>query len=295
MGFIGKRALFRVLALMAITFLWGCGKTETPVATPSKPVAPTLKIPQSVKASDTLSSIKQRGELRVGMQVGYAPFEMLNTSGELIGFDVETANLIANALKVELRLVRLNWPEVIPMLLDGRIDIIMSGMTITPEKNLQVMFTAPIVETGRMFVIQAKSSHNFKNLKDLDTAGAFVVSVPGGAGELRIRELLPNVSFREFPDRKAAITEVIEKRAQAYIDEEFAIRALCAGKSSVLTSKFEPLTYEMIAWGVRPGDIHWLNWLNNFILKIQGDGRLDGLKKKWLHDYFLDLRAPSFN
>jgi polar amino acid transport system substrate-binding protein len=295
MGFFHKRSLFRILALIVIAFLSGCGKDETPIAPPPKPVTPAPKIQPQVQVSDTLASIKQRGELRVGMQVGYAPFEMLNNNGDLIGFDVEMAGLIASALKVELRLIRLNWSEVIPMLLDGRIDIIMSGMTITPEKNLQVMFATPIVETGRMFVTQAKSSHNFKNLQELDTAGAFVVSVPGGVGELRIRELLPNASFREFPDRKAAVAEIIERRAQAYIDEEFVIRALCAGKSSVLTSKFEPLTYEMIAWGVRPGDVHWLNWLNNFILKIQGDGRLQGLKKKWLHDYFLDLRAPSFN
>ncbi len=295
MGFFSNWARLRVLVLLIIPILWGCGKTDSPVAPLPKPAAPAVKTPPPDKISDTLSSIKQRGELRVGMQVGYPPFEMLNGNGELIGFDVQAANMIAAALKVELRLVRLNWSEVIPMLLDGRIDIIMSGMTITPEKNLQIMFTAPVVETGRMFITQAKSSDKFKTLKDLDTAGAFVVSVPGGPGELRVSELLPNTSFREFPDRKTAIAEIIEKRAQAYIDEEFAVRALCAGKSSVLASKFEPLTYELIAWAVKPGDVHWLNWLNNFILKIQGDGRLDDMKKKWLHDYFLDVRAPSFN
>jgi len=243
-------------------------------------------------ARSALEAITARGELRVGMQVGYVPFQMLGDDGDLIGLEVDLAEMAARRLNVVLRVVRLTWQELIPSLLEGRTDVVMSGMTVTSERNVQVLFTTPVIETGRMFLVHASNGQQFKNLEDLNKPGIFVVSTPGGLGKSRIRELLPNASYREFPDRKRSIDEVLERRAHAFIDEEFSVRLACTAHSRSLTSRFKPITYEPISWAVRPRDLHWLNWLNNFIQQIRRDGRLDGLKKKWLRDYFLDISAP---
>jgi len=250
------------------------------------------KVVDSVPAGGgtTLEAIVGRGELRVGMQVGYVPFQMLGNDGTLVGLDMDLASMVARSLRVNLRIVRQTWQELIPSLLEGKTDVVMSGMSVTPERNLQVAFTIPLVETGRMFLVHRSNERAFQNIQDLDKNGIFVVSAPGGLGELRIRDSMPNVSHREFPDRKLALAEVLEKRAQAFIDEEFSIRLACAGQAETFASPFKPLTFEPIAWAVRPGDCHWLNWLDNFIRKINGDGRLDNLKKKWFQDYFLDMR-----
>jgi polar amino acid transport system substrate-binding protein len=56
-----------------------------------------------------------------------------------------------------------------------------------------------------------------------------------------------------------------------------------------LVGVFTPLTYEPIAWAIRPGDTHWLNWLDNFIRMMHKDGALENLRKKWMHDYYLDV------
>lgn len=244
-------------------------------------------------ATSALQAIIQRGELRVGMQVGYVPFQMHGQDGKLVGLDVDLAEMAARSLNVVLRVVQLTWQELIPSLLEGKTDVVMSGMTVTPERNVQVLFTLPVLETGRMFLVHASNADQFKNLADLDKQGTFIVSTPGGLGEVRLRELLPKASYREFPDRKRSIGEVLERRAQAFVDEEFSIRLACATHPHILTSHFRPVTYEIVSWAVRPGDLHWLNWLNNFIRKIHGDGRLESLKKKWLQDYFLDMNAAA--
>jgi len=166
-------------------------------------------------------------------------------------------------------------------------------MTASPGRNAQVAFTSPVLDTGRMFLVHVKNLQRFKKLEDLNHQGIFVVSGPGGLGEMRIGEVLPEASYREFPDSPSALKEVLAGRAHAIIDEEFAIRLSAATYSDRLGSAFEPITYEPIAWAVRPDDYHWLNWLNNFILIIQRDGRMDALKKKWLHDYFLDINQKG--
>jgi len=287
----------RIKQLTVIVFILGicisctaCSKNEKESHKKSEqPVTSS-----SIKADqEVLQSIKERGEIRVGIQVGYPPFEMLDYSGNLIGFDIDSAQIIASELGVELRLVRLNWAELFPMLLDGKIDIIMSGMTITTERNLQVLFTNPVVETGRMFLVHTTNIDKFKAFRDLNLGGIFVAITPGSAGSLRLAQILPKAAIREFPDMKTAVNEIIEKRAQAFVDEEFAIRNLCATKPNTLNSRYEHLTYETIGWAVKPKEFHFLNLLNNYIIKMQGDGRLDALKKKWMHDYFNEIRSLS--
>jgi polar amino acid transport system substrate-binding protein len=285
-----RHFLFSLLLLV----MAACSQ-DTPPAAPQKPpeVKPAAQTAPAPGPSlrNSLERIKETGELRVGMQVGYVPFQMLGPNGALVGFDVEAAELIARNLKVSLRIVQSDWNELIPALAAGNIDIIMSAMAITPERNLKVLFTIPVVETGRMFAVHVSNNEKFKQFKDLDGPGIFIVSGPQGIGELKPQELIPRASFRSFPEQAKAANEVAERRAHALVDDEFAVRRVCSERPGTLTSRFEPITYEMIAWAVHPRDVHFLNWLNNFITQIQGDGRLDELKKKWLHDYFLDRKG----
>jgi polar amino acid transport system substrate-binding protein len=286
--------LIAVVSAVVGLLVCSCGpSTEKKV--PEKAAAPPkMEAEKSLEKRDgVLQAIKKRGELRVGMQVGYVPFQMLGNEGNLVGLDVDAATMIAADLKVGLRIVRQNWQELIPSLLDGQTDVVISGMTVTPERNLDVMFTLPVLETGRMFAVQSSNASRFKNVEDLNRTGVFVVSPPGGIGDMRLKELLPEASYREFPDRKRALAEVLEKRAQAFIDDEFSVRMACANHSDALSCNFKPISYEAIAWAVRPADVHWLNWLNNFIRRMHGDGRLEELKRKWLQDYFLDNRIPA--
>jgi polar amino acid transport system substrate-binding protein len=227
------------------------------------------------------------------MQVGYVPFQMTGTDGNPIGLDVDAGEMVARDLMVNLKIVRLSWQELIPSLLKGEIDVIMSGMQVTPTRNAEVLFTDPLLETGRMFLVHKSNAARFQKFKDLNQSGVFVVSTASGLSGLPVREVLSLASYREFPSRKLAVTEVLEKRAHALIDEEFFIRYTSASQPESFVARFDPITYERIAWAVRPGETHWLNWLNNFIGMIQRDGRLDRLKKKWLHDYFLDIHSTG--
>jgi len=289
-------ALFSFLCTVVALVTLSCQRNDIKKSEGQEPAALSASsrdgsIPKADLTRGILQAIRDRGELRVGMQVGYVPFQMLGPQGSLVGFDVDAAQILSRAMGVGLRIVRQNWEELIPSLLEGKTDVVMSGLTITPQRNFEVVFAIPLLETGRMFLVHQKNAERFRKFSDLDAPGVFVVSVPGASGKLRLREMLTRAGFREFPDREAALNEVIQGRAHAYVHEEFDIRLACAKRPDVLIGRFTPLTFEPIAWAIAPGDGHWLNWLNNIILNWQRDGTLDELNKKWLQDYYLDIVA----
>ena len=88
--------------------------------------------------SSTLNKILQRGELRIGLDPGYMPFEMKDKNGRLIGYDIDMAKKMAKDMGVKLKIVPTDWDGIIAGLLTDKFDIIMSGMTITQQRNLKI-------------------------------------------------------------------------------------------------------------------------------------------------------------
>ena len=96
----------------------------------------------------TLNTILERGELQVCMEPGYMPFEMKDKKGRIIGYDVDFAKKMAKDMGVKLKLLPTAWDGIIAALVTGKCDIIMSGMTITQERNLKINFANPYIVVG---------------------------------------------------------------------------------------------------------------------------------------------------
>ena len=116
----------------------------------------------------TLDEIQKRGKLRVGMEPGYMPFELTNQKGEIIGFDVDMAKRMAKAMGVELELVSTAWDGIIPALLTDKFDVIMSGMTLTQERNMSINFAQPYILIGQTILVNKKFEGKVKSYKDLN-------------------------------------------------------------------------------------------------------------------------------
>lgn len=97
----------------------------------------------NVQAQNRLNEITQRGVLKVGMSGEQPPFNMEAKDGSLMGYEVDLAKLLATAMNLELELVRIPFKDLIPSLQEGKVDLVMSGMTITMERNMKVAFIGP--------------------------------------------------------------------------------------------------------------------------------------------------------
>ena len=229
----------------------------------------------------TLNAIIQRGELIVGMETGYMPFEMKDKKGNIIGFDVDMAKEMAKAMGVKLKLVPTAWDGIIAGLITDKYDIIMSGMTITQERNLKVNFADPYISVGQTMLV-AKKHGDKKAWRELDDPKYTIVTKLGVTGEIATRKMFKKAKIRTFETEADGAQELLNGNADAFVYDK-PYNAIFMGQKGAgkVVHWEEDLTYEPLGWAVRKGDPDFINWLNNFMRQLKGDGKYDKIYDKW--------------
>jgi len=245
------------------------------------------------KAS-ALEEILKRGELLVGMEAGYQPFEMQDEKGNIVGFDVDMAHEMGKAIfgkggEKKVKLMNTAWEGIIPSLMTHKFDIIMSGMTALQSRNLKVNFCDPVYYIGQCLLINKKDKGKYKSYKDLNKKGIIVTSKLGVTGGFTAERLMPKATLRLFKAEAEGALQVANGLADAFIYDEPQVRVFAAKYKKTTIGLFEPLTYEPLAWAIRKGDPDFLNFLNNFLHQVRGDGRWEQLKQKWFVDYIEEM------
>ncbi len=248
---------------------------------------------EDIAKASTLEAILQRGTLLVGLEAGYQPFEMTDEKGNIVGFDVDMAKEMAKALGVKLKLVNTAWEGIIPALLTHKFDIIMSGMTILQKRNLKVNFCEPYYYIGQCLLIQRKDKKKFRSWRSLNKKGIVITTKLGVTGSFTAKKLMPKATLREFKSENEAAMQVANGIADAFIYDEPQVRVFAAKYKKQCVGIFKPITFEPLAWAIRKGDVDWLNWLNNFLRQVKGDGRWAKMKRKWFVDYVKELAKKS--
>jgi polar amino acid transport system substrate-binding protein len=229
----------------------------------------------------TLNQIIKKGELRVGLEPGYAPFEMLNKEKRVVGFDVDIAEEMAKAMGVKLKLIELDWNGILPALLTNQFDIIISGMTITSQRNLWINFTDPYMTVGQTILVRKKLARKIKSYRDLNSSRYTVTTKPGTTGLDAIKRLIPKAKLRLMESEWEAVKEVAEGRIDAFVyDLPFNSVAYARYKNK-LGFINKPFTHERLGWGIRKGDPDFLNWLNHFLAQMKVDGRYKAIHTRW--------------
>lgn len=229
----------------------------------------------------TLKGIMDRGVLRVGLEAGYQPFEMTNKKGQIVGFDVDIAKVMAKKMGVKLELVNTAWDGIIPALLTKKFDILMSGMTITAERNLKINFANPYIVVGQTILIAKKHEGKVKSYKDLNNSKYTVATKLGVTAHEATKRLMPKAKLNLFESEAEAFLEVKNGKADAFVyDLPMCAIHYSENKNSVVFLD-DPFTFEPLAWAIRKGDPDFMNWLNNFLAQIKGDGTYDKIYSKW--------------
>ncbi len=119
----------------------------------------------------TWNKIKDRGELRVGLSADYAPLEFEKTKNgktEYAGVDIELAKKVAKDNHLKLKIVNMQFDSLLGALKTGKIDVIISGMTTTPERKKEVDFSEPYMETGNVMLIRKNNNDTYHKLSDFN-------------------------------------------------------------------------------------------------------------------------------
>jgi polar amino acid transport system substrate-binding protein len=231
----------------------------------------------------TLESIVKRGELRVGFDAGYLPFEMTDKKGRYVGFDMDIAKELAKSMGVKFVPVNTDFDGMIPALLTDKFDIIISGMTVTQERNLKINFADPYIVVGQTILIPAENADKIKSYRDLNDPKFTVVSRLGTTGEQATKRMIPKANYKSFDKEADGALEVLNGRADAWVyDFPFNVLFKAQQGKDKLVHLDEAFTYEPLAFGIRKGDPDFMNYLNNFLRQIKNDGRYDRIYNKWM-------------
>ena len=231
----------------------------------------------------TLEQITKRGQLRVGFEAGYLPFEMADKKGRFIGFDIDMAKEMAKAMGVKFVPVNTAWDGIIPALITKKFDIIISGMTATQERNLKINFADPYIIVGQTIMLNKKNEGKVKSYKDLNNPKYTITSKLGTTGEQAIKRMIPKAKYKSFESESEAALEVLNGKADATIyDLPFCATFMAQQGAGKLIFLDEPFTFEPLAWAIRKGDPDFMNWLNNFLRQVKNDGRYAKIYDKWI-------------
>jgi polar amino acid transport system substrate-binding protein len=241
----------------------------------------------------TLETILKRGELRVGFESGYMPFEMTDKRGNFVGFDVDVAKEMAKAMGVKFVPVNTAWDGIIPALTTKKFDIIMSGMTITQERNLKINFADPYIIVGQTILLAKKHLGNVTSYKDLNNKKYTVTSKLGTTGEQAVKRLIPKANYKSFETEPEAALEVVNGKADAFVyDLPYCVVFNAQQGKGKLVFLDKPFTFEPLAWAINKGDPDFMNWLNNFLRQVKNDGRYERIYNKWIKgtDWITDIQ-----
>jgi polar amino acid transport system substrate-binding protein len=235
-------------------------------------------------AGPALDKILKKGELVVGTSGDYPPFSARTKDGRLIGFDVDMANIVAGCMGVKATLVRMPFSDLLVSLDSGKIDMIISAMTITPARNLKFVFVGPYFVSGQSILTTKWAAIKASTLADVNKPD-FTLAVPvGTTSELAAVKNLPKVTLIRAKTMDEALAMLLSGKAKAVLTDSAtaAVTTFRYQDKGIVTTG--ALTYEPIGIAIPPNDPLLQNFLENMLTNLKGGGDLDAMIDKWFKD-----------
>jgi polar amino acid transport system substrate-binding protein len=220
--------------------------------------------------------------LRVALSPDYPPL-VFKEDGMLVGIEVANASEVARILGRELQFVEMPMQGFIPALEAGRVDVVMSGFSATPERRAQVAFAQPFMQIGQMAIIRVDDAGRYAQPRALYRAGIRIGVEPGTTGETYVREHFDQAIIKNYADAAHAFTALRAGDTDVYVHDAPTSWGLAASKDNQdLLSLYRPLTSESLAWAVRKGNVVLLGQLNAALEELEGNGRLHVIQNYWI-------------
>lgn len=140
------------------------------------------QVTAATKTDPTLTKIEKAGVVRVGVSPDYAPYEFHSTASgkdKIVGFDITMDKLLAKRLGVKLKLVQMDNDALLAALESGKVDLVVSGITPTPERDKMVDFTIPYFNDPNVVLVKKADKNKFKSLSSFKNAkiGAQITTI----------------------------------------------------------------------------------------------------------------------
>jgi len=220
--------------------------------------------------------------LVVGMELQYPPFEMSDKQGNPTGVSVDLAYALGEYLGRDVKIENIAWDGLIPSLKTGKVDLIISSMTITAQRAKTIDFSIPYAQSN--LAILTNPSSGVKSISDLNQKGRKIAVKKGTTGHIYASKYLTNADLLVFDKENTAVLEVIQKKADGFLYDQLTIYKNWNKHQKTTVAILEPFQKSPEYWGVaiKKGNDELKSQVNSFIKKAKQDGTFDELSKRYL-------------
>lgn len=224
----------------------------------------------------------QAQTLKVGLSPDYPPLQY-REEGRIVGIEPDNARAVGKILGREIQLVPMPFGQLLPALENGRVDVVMSGLSVTAARSERVAFTEPYLRVGQMAILHLDKAARFAQPWAVYREGVRVGVEPETTGDAFARRQLPDAQLSYFEAPEAAFAALRADRIDLYIhDAPTSWQLANDSRNSDLISQYSPLTEEMLAWAVRKDDPQLQGDLNRALDLMRSNGTLSYILSRWI-------------
>lgn len=240
---------------------------------------------EPVVAKTTIQTIQERGVLILGTSGNMAPMTRELKSGDVVGFDIDLAQLMADSLNVGLKIEVMPLDQLTDALENGKVDVVLSNLTATLDRNTHVAFVGPYLRSGKCLITKdpflAKTDSNTTG-KSIENKNNKIAVLKGSTSENMVKTLFKNARVVSVDNKDIGIDRVKSDEVVAMItDYPICLAAISENPDAGFISVFTKLTYEPISIAINGKDPLFLNWTQNFLIRVNDTGYLNLLGAKW--------------
>lgn len=248
-------------------------------------LALTLVSAFTVQAGPVLDRILKRGELLVGTSGGQPPLTAKTKDGRIIGLDADLAEVMAGAMGVKLKMVDMPFAELLPALEADKVDMVISGMTMTPKRNLKVAFVGPYYISGKGILTKTETVARVQNPDEINAPNFTLVALKNSTSQAFVEKLMPKAKLVTTKTLDEALDQLFKDKADAIVaDYPYCAVTAYRYQAKGLTAGSARFTFEPLAIAIPDNDLLLLNWVQNVLLTLQGGGALEALTKRWFEN-----------
>ena len=269
-----KKGLLKlVLGTMSILALAACGNTSDTADSSATDSA------ASTATTDKLQEIKDKGKLVMGTSADYPPYEwhlIKDGKDEIIGFDIDIAQAIADELGVELEVKDMAFDGLIPALSTGKIDMIVAGMNATEERKQSVDFTDVYYTQTDIVVIRKEDADKFTSEDSLKTAA--LATQKATVQETYLLETFPDAEIQSVPKWNTAIMSLTTGKVDAVMMVDTVAKQFIAQNEDLMVANFDiNSTPNAAAIAVAKNGGDFLETVNNIVKEMKESGKIEEL------------------
>ena len=216
--------------------------------------------------------------IRVGAETTYPPFEFTQDD-KYVGFDIDLSDAVIKQIGGQMEFKSMGFDALIPALQSGQIDVIASGMDVTPEREKQVSFSDVYFDQSGKVIIVTKENDQIHDWNDLSGK---VVGGQVGTTQVQLAQEAGASQVKQFDSNSQAFMELSAKTVDAVvIDAPIAMYYLKQGADKDMKIVGTPKGAAGFAFAVKKDNKELQDKLNKALKELKANGTYDKIYNKW--------------